>query len=187
MSVEGPRATQTPTGVWHSESVVEFPFPQYLGLVLLRRDVELCWLPGHPYRGVDRNLHVPDPTQPIARDVDCAWSAYFDADDDGSLRRNLRLARSLQAGLEAVGEPNEIGYLEVVVLPGRIASLSPEESVLRCDTISRVAERARAVGLPPKNFRSIGFECGDSDAFDPLGDRQSGSEPKGRLVHHKTQ
>jgi hypothetical protein len=129
-----------------------------IGYIISRKDVDIPWLPGRIYRGIDRLPYIPrflfEPGGGSA-----AWQRYLDAWDDGHISRNLELAKRIAAELEEEGNEIEVVYAEAIEVPAT-SSLDLEESVAqqRDRSLAWLKSRSIGIGPPPEESTELGLD-----------------------------
>jgi hypothetical protein len=151
-----------------------------LGFVLARRGVELPWLPGAQYRGIDRLPFVPDfVTQAQPKAVEDAWQRYLSAWEDGLLCRDIRLAKQARDQLNELGADIEVVFVEAVV-PEIPEQSGPTEADVsqRSRSLEWLKARASGIGAPPPEFTHLGI-----DVSSPIPDFHSAIFQPGPVPH----
>jgi hypothetical protein len=131
-----------------------------LGFVLARRSIELPWLPGTQYRGIDRLPFVPDfVTQSQPKSVEKAWQPYLDAWEDGRLSRDIRLAMQGRDQLNELGADVEVVFAEAVVpaIPEQ-SRLTEADVSQRSRSLEWLRVRASEIGARPPEFTQLGID-----------------------------
>jgi hypothetical protein len=138
--------------------------PVRLGYMLARVDVDLPWLPGTCYRGVDREPFVPESyVMDLIDHRDTAefraLHPYFEAWEDGMLRRDIAVADEHQGRLQAFGVATEVIWAEAVVVRRHWAPTADRPVAINRANALRYMDRCAAgVGVVDAEFEAIGFD-----------------------------
>jgi hypothetical protein len=124
-----------------------------LGYELVRPDAALPWRTDQPYKGVDRLPYFPDPLS-LAGVEESAWTAYWDARDDGRLASDLSLADQLRRQLANITVPVEVIFVAVTEVP---QSAVEDGENLRNASLDWVRQR-EVPGVPDGGFRALGLD-----------------------------
>ena len=138
--------------------------PVRLGYMLARVGVELDWRPGTCYRGIDREPFVPESyVMDLVYKRETAefqtLHPYFEAWEDGTLRRELAVADERQRRLQAFGVRTEVIYVEALAVKRHWPPTSDRAlAINRVNAVRYIDRCAEGVGVVEAKFVPIGFD-----------------------------